>query len=98
MLSPLTDSDIVFVAHPLADGSQALMPRKVVPRSCIRLDGHRKNVYESRAEAREGCPKEQTAYRCNFCGHWHRATKRKRADVAAMQETFRVAWVRTRAA
>lgn len=82
MQSPLTAQEVIFTAaRPL--------------RSCVLLDGHTKDVYGSRVEARSGCPEQQTAYRCNFCGQWHRATKKKRPELL---ETFHVAWVATRAA
>jgi len=89
--------EFVFVAYPLPNGRQAIMPRRVRPRSCVRLDGAEKLLFASRAEARRGCPKHQTVYRCPQCGAWHRATKKR---TAARRETWpAAAWVaRPRAA
>ena len=89
-------SDFVFVAYPLPDGRQAIMPRRVRPRCCVRLDGTEKLAYASRTEARRGCPKHETTYRCRQCGAWHRATKSR---TAARRETWpSAAWVVRRAA
>ena len=44
--------------------------------ACVRLDGHVKTLFASRAEARRECPDHQSVYRCRFCARWHRATKR----------------------
>ena len=87
--------NVVIVAYPLRNGAQALMPRAIVPRACVRLDGTAKVAYASRTAARSGCPKHETAYRCGFCAQWHRATKHKRL---APRDAVPVAWVRRRAA
>jgi hypothetical protein len=92
---PVLASDVVIVAYPLRNGRQALMPRRVSPRSCVRLDGHAKAGYASRADARRSCPKHEIVYRCRFCAAWHRATKRKPISVC---DTLPVAWVKRRAA
>ena len=95
MPHPPVPSDVVFVAYPLPNGTQALMPQRVRPRSCVRLDGVEKAGYASRADARRGCPKHETAYRCRHCGAWHRATKSRTAKRRAAPP---VAWVTTRRA
>ena len=88
----IAPAEFVFVAYPLPNGSQAIMPRRVRPRCCVRLDGIEKLVYASRAEARKHCPKHEVAYRCRQCGGWHRATKTR---TAARRETWpAAAWVR----
>jgi hypothetical protein len=63
----------------LPNGTQALMPHRMRPRSCVRLDGVEKVVYASRSEARRHCPKHELTYRCRQCGAWHRATKARSA-------------------
>ncbi|MFN2450345.1 MAG: hypothetical protein ABR508_11265 [Candidatus Baltobacteraceae bacterium] len=91
---PFAELDVVFVAHPLPNGTQVLMPRAVRPRSCVRLDGTEKIAYASRSEAGRGCPKHQVTYRCKQCREWHRATKRKTAE---RRETWpAAAWVAAR--
>ena len=89
--SSVPSDDVVFVAYPLRNGQQAIMPHRVRPRSCVRLDGVEKVAYAGRAEARRGCPKHEEAYRCRFCGAWHRATKRRTVEGKA--RAMPVAWV-----
>ena len=96
MPSTVATPDFIFVAYPLSGGRQAIMPRRVRPRCCVRLDGTEKLVYATRAEARKGCPKHAVTYRCKQCGKWHRATKTR---TAARRETWpAAAWVARRAA
>ncbi len=92
---PVLPSDVVIVAYPLRNGTQALMPRRVTPRSCVRLDGKAKAGYASRAVARRSCAKHENVYRCRFCAAWHRATKRKPNSLC---DTLPVAWIKRRAA
>lgn len=67
-MASLTASDVVFVAYPLPNGTQVLMPRRLRPRSCVRLDGVEKIRYKSRSEAQRGCRKHEAVYRCRHCG------------------------------
>ncbi len=94
-MADLAHTDVIFVAYPLPNGTQVIMPRRVRPRSCVRLDGGEKIVYASRSDARRGCPKHEVVYCCRYCARWHRATKRKRA---AEVRPVGVAWVSRRAA
>ena len=88
--------EVVFVAYPLRNGRQAIMPRRIRPRCCVRLDGVEKIVYASRADARHGCGKHERTYRCGQCGAWHRATKTRTAE---RRETWpAAAWVARRVA
>jgi len=86
-------NEIVLVARALPDGTQVLIPRTLRPRSCVRLDGTEKVVYDSRSYAARGCPKHMTFYRCKACGAWHRATNRRKGRP---HETWpmHAAWVR----
>jgi hypothetical protein len=91
--APVPTPEIIFVARALPDGTQVLVPRTPRPRSCVRLDGTEKIVYDARSDAARGCPKHMTYYRCRACGSWHRATNRKKGNV---RETWpgHAAWVR----
>jgi hypothetical protein len=69
-----TTAHLVYEARNLVNGSQVLVPRIVLPRTCRRLDGVTKIAYESRAEARAARAKHHVAYRCKNCGYFHLAT------------------------
>ncbi len=83
----------VLVARTLPNGTQVLVPWSVRPRSCVRLDGTEKVVFESRSDAARGCPKHQTFYRCRACGAWHRATDRRTGE-GREAWPLHAAWVR----
>lgn len=72
-------SQLVFAARPMRDGSQVLVPRVMLPRTCRRLDGVTKVAYESRSEAKGARSKHDCLYRCPHCGWYHLATRRRRA-------------------
>ena len=42
----------------------------------FRADGKPKKAYANRCAALYLAPLNATAYRCSWCGHWHRATLR----------------------
>ena len=50
------------------------------PAVVIALDGTAKIAFKMRSDARKASRKHPDVYRCRFCGAWHLATKRKRAE------------------
>lgn len=66
---------LLFVGRPLPDGSQVLVPRVVLPRTCRRLDGVAKLAYATRAEAKAAATKHHIVYRCTHCASFHLASK-----------------------
>jgi hypothetical protein len=77
LLETYTTAHLVYAARNLADGTQVLLPRIVLPRTCRRLDGVTKIAYESRAEAKAARTKYEAVYRCKNCGRHHIATRRR---------------------
>ena len=43
---------------------------------CFKRDGTKKRAWPTKVKAETGIARDQHAYRCGFCGHWHRATTR----------------------
>jgi RNase P subunit RPR2 len=72
-----TQAHLVYEARNLANGSQVLLPRIVLPRTCRRLDGVTKISYESRTEAKAARAKYEVVYRCRNCGRHHVATRHR---------------------
>lgn len=44
----------------------------------FRRDGRPKRAWPTKIKAETGIDRDQIAYRCGFCGRWHRATWRTR--------------------
>ncbi len=78
MLQPLERNPaarVLFVGRPLPNGSQVLVPRVVLPRTCRRLDGATKIAYATRTEAKAAATKHHAVYRCPHCPAFHLASK-----------------------
>lgn len=69
-------AQLLFVGRPMPNGTQVLVPRVVLPRTCRRLDGVTKIAYATRAEAKAAKTKHDAAYRCPHCAAFHLATRR----------------------
>ena len=74
-LERIPAAHLLLVGRPLPDGSQVLVPRVVLPRTCRRLDGVTKAAYASRAEAKGAATKHHAVYRCPHCSAFHLASK-----------------------
>ena len=90
--SPANATQIIYASRSLPDGSQVLIPRFVMPRTCRRLDGVTKVTYATRAEAKAAKAKHHAVYRCPNCGGLHLATKhRHSAEIPRSTQKLRVA-------
>ena len=77
IVSAANATQIVYASRSLPDGSQVLIPRLVMPRTCRRLDGVTKMTYSTRAEAKAAKTKHHAVYGCPNCGAFHLATKHR---------------------
>ncbi|HTV73645.1 MAG TPA: hypothetical protein VME66_08080 [Candidatus Acidoferrales bacterium] len=77
MLEPIAGARHIFVTRPMPNGTQVLVPRLMLPRTCRRLDGVTKISYATRADAKAARTKHDEVYRCANCGAYHLATKHK---------------------
>ncbi len=68
-------ASLLFIGRPLPNGTQVLVPKVLLPRTCRRLDGVTKIAFETRGDAKAAATKHHTVYRCPHCAAFHLASK-----------------------